>query len=122
MTRDNKELAAFGEQFAKDYLKKSGMKFLEQNYRCTLGEIDLIFRDKDALVFVEVKLRQNRYFGPAALAVSLSKQKKIIKTAQVYLREKQLRDLFIRFDVVGVEMEKEQWICKHYRNAFLAEE
>jgi len=55
------------------------MKHLKSNYRCRLGEIDLIFRDKKTLVFVEVKLKKNPYFGKAASAVTPSKQKKIIK-------------------------------------------
>jgi putative endonuclease len=122
MTQNNKELAAFGENLAREYLQHSGMKFLLKNYRCKVGEIDLVFRDKDTLVFVEVKLRQNSYFGPAALAVTPAKQKQVIKTAQFYLLEKKLHDLPIRFDVVGVELENDEWVCKHYRNAFLARE
>jgi putative endonuclease len=116
-----KQQGSLGETLATQFLQKKGMKFLEKNYRCKLGEMDLIFRDHDVLVFVEVKLRESDSFGPAALAVTPKKRKKIIQVAQYYLLEKKLNtsQLSIRFDIVGITKKNETWDCQHYRNAFL---
>ena len=121
MTFFRKQQGALGETLASEFLQKQGMKLLEKNYRCKLGEMDLVFRDQDALVFVEVKLRKSEYFGAAALAVTPRKRRKIIQVAQVYLLEKKMNAsrLSIRFDVVGITKIGEEWKCEHYRNAFL---
>ncbi len=111
----------FGEQMALEMLLKTGMKLLEKNFRCRLGEVDLILRDKETLVFVEVKLRKNTSHGIAAQAVNFAKQKKIIRVAQYYLQRSGLKNPFVRFDVVGVEkMPSGEWNCIHYRHAFLS--
>ncbi len=121
MTFFRKQQGNLGETLASEFLQKKGLKLLEKNYHCKLGEIDLIFRDCDMLVFVEVKLRQSEAFGPAALAVNPHKRKKIIRVAQYYLLEKKLNPsrLSIRFDVVGITKSSEEWKCEHYRHAFL---
>lgn len=111
----------FGEEMALDMLLKTGMQLLEKNFRCRLGEVDLILRDKDTLVFVEVKLRKDTAHGLAAQAVNFSKQKKIIRVAQYYLQGSGLKNPFVRFDVVGVEKKSSgEWSCIHYRHAFLS--
>jgi len=122
LTFFRKQQGNLGETLASEFLQKKGLKFLEKNYRCKLGEIDLVFRDRDMLVFVEVKLRQSEDFGPAALAVNPRKRRKIIQVAQYYLLEKKLNSyrLSIRFDVVGITKTGEEWQCEHYRNAFLS--
>jgi len=119
MKKDNKKTGNFGEQLALEYLTKHRMKHLESNYTCPLGEIDLIFRDKKTLVFVEVKLKKNPYFGKAASAVTPSKQKKIIKVAKYYIQEKKLYTVFTRFDVIGIDRNEDEWEITHYQNAFL---
>ena len=120
MTYERKESGRFGEQMAMDFLQRKGMTLLEQNYTCRLGEIDLVFRDGETLVFVEVKLRFNSFFGPAALAVTSRKQRKIATVAKYYMMERKLIRPLVRFDVIGVEKENEKWTCKYYRNAFYA--
>ena len=74
--QDNKRRkGGFGEEMALDMLLKKGMTLLEKNFRCRFGEVDLILRDKETLVFVEVKLRKDTTHGLAAEAVNYGKQK-----------------------------------------------
>jgi putative endonuclease len=73
------------EQRAARFLEAQGLKLLERNYRSRFGEIDLIMRDGDTLVFVEVRLRSHDGFGGAAASVDQRKQKRLIATAQQYL-------------------------------------
>ena len=76
---------AQAEQWAAQYLSGHGLKLIEQNYRSRYGEIDLIMRDGETLVFVEVRLRRNADFGGAAASIDARKQQRIIRTAQQYL-------------------------------------
>jgi len=76
---------ADAEQWAAQYLASQGLKLVEQNYRSRYGEIDLIMRDGEMLVFVEVRLRRNSGFGGAAASIDTRKQQRIIRTAQQYI-------------------------------------
>lgn len=99
------------EQEAKNFLIKQGLKFVDQNYSCKLGEIDLIMEDKETLVFVEVRFRASNAFGGAAASVSQSKQNKIIKTATHYLVAHNLYEKrSTRFDVIACSNNDTQWI------------
>ncbi|HSS47238.1 MAG TPA: YraN family protein [Burkholderiales bacterium] len=73
------------EKHAATFLQKQGLKLLETNYRCRFGEIDLIMRDGDTLVFAEVRLRKNQNFGGAAASITAQKQARLVKTARHYL-------------------------------------
>lgn len=73
------------ERWAAHYLQQQGLKLVVQNYRSRSGEIDLIMKDGEALVFVEVRLRSNPNFGGAAASIDRRKQQRIIHTAQHYL-------------------------------------
>lgn len=97
-----------GETAAGKFLKKKGYRVLEQNYRCSHGEIDLIAQDGDTLVFVEVKTRTSKLFGSPASAVNYRKQQQISKAAFHYLSEKHLIDTDARFDVISILMEGEK--------------
>lgn len=91
------------EEMVQAYLIDSGLKAVTTNYFCQGGEIDLIMRDTDVLVFVEVRYRQNEDYGGAVASITKRKQLKIVKAAKVYLQEKNLWDkVFCRFDVVVV--------------------
>jgi len=92
---------ANAEQKAFDYLIKKGLKPVTRNYRCKCGEIDLIMRDNNTLVFVEVRFRRSNSFGSAAATVSNSKQQRLRKTAALYL-QKQHTVPDCRFDVIGI--------------------
>ena len=116
MKQNNKrETGGAYERLAGEYLEKQGLCILEKNYRCSLGEIDLIARDGEYLVFVEVKYRTSFHQGYPVSAVNRNKQKKISRVARYYLlREVHSCEVPCRFDVVGIDRNGIHWI----RNAF----
>ena len=96
-------------------LQAAGYEILERNYRCRAGEIDLIAKDHDFLVFVEVKYRRNGSSGVSLEAVTPAKQRVISRVAQFYLTVKYNSvDVPCRFDVVGIDGDRLQW----KKNAF----
>ena len=106
-----------GEELVRDYLISKGYIILESNYRNKIGEIDIIARDKDILVFIEVKTRTNTNYGYAFEAVDLRKQRKIITTSMVYIKYKDYKNTQLRYDIVEVYLQKEIKI-NHLENAF----
>lgn len=96
-------LGRWGEDQAVAFLKKMRYKILERNYRCRLGEIDIIAREKKTLVFVEVKTRTGEDFSKPVEAVTPQKIRRIYKVAQYYLKQYGLKDIDCRIDVVSVE-------------------
>ena len=117
--REKKELGKKGEEKALRFLKKEGYRIVEQNYVCKMGEMDIIAKEKDTLVFVEVKTRTSMAFGPPQLAVTQFKQRQLSKVALYFLKEKKLEDIKARFDVVAILLppEKREEI-ELIRNAF----
>lgn len=114
---DTKENAGTqAENRAETWLVQQGLVKRAKNYRCKLGEIDLIMMHSDILVFIEVRLRSHRQFASAAESVTIGKQQKIIRTAQYYLQEHQLTDkVNCRFDVIAFSDNGDpEWI----KNAF----
>jgi putative endonuclease len=93
-----------GEQRALDYLSEHGLTLVEKNYRCLFGEIDLIMRDQNCLVFVEVKRRKHNRYGSPLEMVSVKKQEKLRRTAQHYINQHKLsqQQQAMRFDVIGI--------------------
>ncbi len=108
---NKRSLGDIKEQQAKKHLENQGLIFVEQNFNCKLGEIDLIFSDvqNNILVFVEVKYRSSNKFGGAAAAVTPAKQQKIKKAALFYLSQRKINPS-IRFDVVAFDNEQINWI------------
>lgn len=101
---DTKKIGNQIESLVCDYLRQQKLKLITRNYRCRLGEIDLIMYDQSTLIFIEVRYRQHRNFGSSLESVNLIKQNKIIKTAEYYLLSQQLSEkMACRFDVVGVK-------------------
>lgn len=93
----------FYEARAKDYLKKQGLREFQFNYHSRYGEIDLIAKDRETLVFIEVRYRKKQKHGSAAATVNFHKQQKLIKTAQHYLQKNGLTNQVpCRFDVIGI--------------------
>ncbi len=84
------------------YIKKLGMLPLCKNYKRFTGEIDLIAKDKDTIVFIEVKARETDIKGSPAEAVTKTKQRRIIQTALMYLKENHIYGAKMRFDVIAV--------------------
>ena len=93
-------IGALGEEAAVKALKKQKYKIIERNYRTKMGEIDIIAKDGEYTVFVEVRLRKSNDFGSPADTIDERKQHKIIKTAQLYAVEKGIYDTPMRFDAV----------------------
>ena len=121
-TEPTKNRGQAAETYAEAFLKRQGLMTQHKNYRCKLGEIDLIMTQGNSLIFVEVRLRNNRHFSSAAESVDYRKQKKIIKTAQYFLLKMNLLDKVpCRFDVIAFnschpETEIPEWI----KDAFCA--
>ena len=93
---------ALGEQAAKAYLQKLGLKFLTANFRSRRGEIDLVFRDQDCLVFIEVKTRSSEEWVRPAAAVNARKRRLLSQCGLDYLKLLKNPQVKIRFDVVEV--------------------
>ncbi|MGD0744424.1 MAG: YraN family protein [Verrucomicrobiota bacterium] len=91
-----------GERAANHYLRRRGLKFLTANFRSARGEIDLIFRDDDCLVFIEVKTRSSEDWTRPAAAVDARKRRLLSQTALDYLRRLKNPAVKIRFDIVEV--------------------
>ena len=91
-----------GERAAKKFLKKQGLKFLTANFRSEHGEIDLVFRDEDCLVFIEVKARSSETWTRPAAAVDARKKKLLSQTALDYLKLLKNPEVKFRFDIVEV--------------------
>jgi len=118
MTNNSKETGTRGEEIAAAYLKKEGYRIQERNYRCPLGEIDIIALDGDEVVFVEVKSRRSEDFGAPEAAVDTRKQAKLSRIALNYINEHNLNDRNARFDVVAVRISDGVGRLRLIRNAF----
>ena len=102
MSNERINLGKKGEKISIEFLKKQGYKIVETNYRCSVGEIDIVAKDKDVLCFVEVKTRKSDEYGLPEEAVDWHKQRKLVKVALAYLEEKKVYGQDLRFDVVSV--------------------
>ena len=101
------------EIIAADYLKKQGIQILEMNYRSFAGEVDIIGKQKDILIFIEVKYRKNASYGYPWEAISIEKKRKIRIVARQYVFEKHWEKQ-IRFDVISICGDEILW----FQNAF----
>ena len=107
------------ETWALHYLQRKGLKLIERNFQCHSGEIDLILRDKEDLVFAEVRYRSQNSHGTGVETVDGVKQRKILRSAEYYLYSKKLWDHPCRFDVIGVSMDVQQQVTLVWeKNAF----
>jgi putative endonuclease len=117
--RDNKTLGERGETIAAAYLKGQKFTIIERNFRCKAGEVDIIARDANSFVFVEVKTRRNLSFGPPQLALTPFKQRQISKAALTWLAKKKLFGANARFDVIAILLPNHEVpVIDHIRNAF----
>ncbi len=99
---NNKILGNAGEDMAYEYLSSIGYKILDRNFRCKLGEIDLIGFDGDILCFIEVKTRRGNMYGNPSEAVTPYKQHRIVKSALTYISKNRLNNFMCRFDVMEI--------------------
>jgi len=118
LTRERLELGERGEALALEKIKHLGYRDIVRNYRCRLGEVDLVAKDGDVLVFIEIKTRKGRSVGFAKEAVNGRKQKQISKVALHYMKTNNCCDVSARFDVVAVSMGSGPPCIEVIKNAF----
>lgn len=107
-----------GEIVATNYLKKLGYQILANNYKNILGEIDIIARDGEYIVFIEVKTRLSRAFGEPFEAIDYRKQNKIRSVATMYLKTKHTLDSLSRFDAIEIIGDLSDPEINHVKDAF----
>ena len=117
------ELGELGELLARDMLEEKGFTIVSQNYRCKIGEIDLIYMTEKLLVFGEVKCRKSLVFGIPAESVTQKKIRHIRRVASWYLSQKMCiyrlyNDFDMRFDIVEVVFVGDEYEINHIENAF----
>jgi len=118
MTKERIILGKIGEDLARQRLKDLGYRIIKVNYTCALGEIDLIARDGDVLVFVEIKTRKKKSLGLAKEAVTKKKQVKLSKVALAYMKYNNLWGSKARFDVVAVGVSEGKKEIEIVKDAF----
>ncbi len=116
----NIKIGSIGEQLAVDYLKNKGYYILDRNYRTKLGELDIVAKKNNLIVFIEVKTRTSDKFGVPSEAVNYKKQKTIQKLSQQYILNKNLYDdcWLYRFDVIEVRIKDKKYKVEHIENGF----
>ena len=114
------EVGAKGEKLAVKFLKRKGYRIVQRNYRCKLGEIDIVAQQSGTIVFVEVKARQTQEFGPPQYAITAAKKKQISRVALWYIKDKKVTEQTCRFDVIGITFspESRKPRVEHIENAF----
>jgi len=108
-----------GEDAACAYLTELGLTVLERNFRCRGGEIDIVARDRDTTVFVEVRQRSSDSHGASVETVTGAKRRRIVQAARLYAATRGLSETPIRFDVVSLDGRGARgWSVRHDRDAF----
>ena len=120
MTLRRKMLGRQGEEVAARYLEKNGFHILSRNYRCKIGEIDLIVIDKRTLIFVEVRSKSSEEFGLGQESVVRKKQLKLRQVAWHYLKAEGKTAMDCRFDVIAIRFDGDGQVrrIEHIENAF----
>jgi putative endonuclease len=114
------DIGKIGEDIAVKFLSEKGYDIIERNYHYGHGEIDIVAKDNNFLVFVEVKTRLNLELGEPEYAVNQKKIKQIKKMAELYLFDKEIEEADCRFDVIAILLDdKENPKITHYENAFI---
>jgi putative endonuclease len=114
-------LGKSGEDLAVSFLKNNGFEILNRNYRYGHKEIDIIGKDKNTIVFVEVKTGRSKNFGAPQEWVTLRKQKSMIEVALDFIQKNDLRNFDFRFDVVAINFERGNKKIEHIKNAFMVD-
>lgn len=107
---NKREKGSLYEKQASDFLEQNGFEILERNFRCRMGEIDIIAKNKEQLIFCEVKYRKNNKMGNPLEAVHTRKQQTISKCAMYYVTIRGLSNMNCRFDVIGILGTEITWI------------
>jgi putative endonuclease len=117
MQTQEQQFGIDSESLAVSYLREHGYKIIERNYRTKIGEIDIIAKDKDTIVFIEVKARKSKAYNPKE-AITRSKIRKISMTALYYLKTTRQMNVRARFDVVAIGSENNRETVEIVKNAF----
>ena len=107
-----------GERVAAQYLEKKGYEILENNYRVSGSEVDLIAKKNDTLCFVEVKTRGSDDYGLPEEYVDWRKRRKIIRAAKIYSGTREFADFYVRFDIIAVLYKEGKIDINHIKYAF----
>ncbi|MEW5785849.1 MAG: YraN family protein [Bacillota bacterium] len=107
MTRQRQRIGQSGEKAALEYLNSRGFRIIQLNYRCPLGEVDIVARERETIVFVEVRTRTGGAMGRASESITRNKEKKLKRTALYYLQKEHGREMPCRIDCVAIEMDPE---------------
>ena len=118
MSHYRKKVGAQGEDRAAKYLSAHGYRIIEKNWRCRLGEIDLVVKEADTLVFCEVKTRSNQSFGHPLEAITASKIEKLRRLGEAYMQAAAKTDVALRFDVISIIENGENSRLEHIKDAF----
>ncbi|MBI2430293.1 MAG: YraN family protein [Ignavibacteriales bacterium] len=118
MTKSKRTIGNIGEDVAVNYLKQQGYVIIEKNFYYQHGEIDIVAKDGDTLVFVEVKARRSERFGSPEESVTPKKQELLRRTAEGYVASKNLANIGCRFDVVSVLMKDGKAECSILKDCF----
>ena len=118
MTRSRKNIGNLGEEIATKFLQEKAYNIVQRNYRWARGEIDIIARQDNVLVFVEVKTARGNSFGPPENWVDQRKQEQVGMVAEKYLQENGINGMECRFDVIAVELQGTKHQIRHIENAF----
>lgn len=113
-----RDLGNKGEALAVRFLRRQGYKILERNFRLRAGEIDIVAKDGNQLVFVEVKTRSSDNQEFLRTSVNRGKEKRLIKTASYYLEKKEYQGLVSRFDVIFIVANNGKMKIEHIKNVF----
>jgi len=108
-----------GEALAEEYLKQKGFVILEKNYCYGHKEIDLIGKDGNTIVFIEVKTGRSTKFGTPEWWVSVRKQKNLIEAASGFIQKRNITDCDFRFDVLAITYKEREVNVEHIKNAFM---
>jgi putative endonuclease len=119
MTKVTQAVGEWGERLAEQHLTAQGLVVLDRNWRCARGEIDLVLRDGDVVVFCEVKTRRTDHFGTPAEAIGPAKVRRLRKLSMLWLQQASVRPSGLRFDVVEVQSRSHGLpMVEHIRAAF----
>ena len=111
------EVGKQGEDEAVKYIQNQGYKIIQRNFECRQGEIDIVAKDNNEYVFIEVKTRQNFNYGRPVDAVTEQKQKHILKATKYYLYLHKLENQYVRFDVIEVYKSSNKFYINHIKQA-----
>jgi putative endonuclease len=120
MRANRQDTGKQGEMLAQQFLRDKGYTLIETNFRCRTGEIDLIAKDGDIVVFIEVRTVTSPKFGPAYQSVTYRKQQQVKRVALFYAARHNLVNTQFRFDVIGITLNRKtgDHQIEHLPNAF----